>query len=473
VAVSILLSIQFSVFYNNSFARNSYDIEALDDLLSIESDTGLQSFLLENYGYGGLTPYDLMSSGVFDPAEILAPFDSQHGGKFWSEYLASSKSRLGYRIYSRAHNDINSSYYVDWLNPGSELLIDLKSDNGRQSLNRRMFSYWNPNLNLAAGNYSVSEGYGLTIGRYDYRPSSGFSNNSEFDFVYPVNSLYNGFKLVISNDNISNRIYYSDKIYDNARKRFIGTGFRYISSIIDFGAVAGLNYFKFDKTKDQKLAVGINWNIHDKLFEFGGEYAVINQSGGILLNGIFHLNSTDIKANFWHYGNRFENYNCSGMAASDYNSFYAHESHWSAGWQVWKQSLENKINSLLAMRMYYPVVDSLIGYFQMNYADKRSSSYSWVKAGLKQNRVPLLENTGAKLHYQNNKLSHDLSYAFIDLTRNLNKYIEMSLKLRTYFNGNLRWLFCERAFLAHGFRINAEVIISNGLRGNVAIEKLL
>ena len=483
---------------SNSLAYGVYDIESLDDIYrgyySGMLDNSQYSLLLENYDVGELSQNDFVAAGIFEPAEASIIEDSAFAVDIWQRFILDDIGRFGIRRYSYSSGKTFGNYYVNYRQGNLAIITDIKSFQNKYAFNKRSISYSFDDLNLTVGNYLVNEGYGLTIGRFDYRPSAGYADNGQFEFWQPVNSFYNGLKIQLTGNKFDGRCYYSDKKYGDAGKRFLGSGIDYISDRFSLGAAFGLNRFKRDNYFDQKHAAGINWKIDLEQIEIGGEIARIGNSSGLYLTGIKYLSASNIKFELWNYAEHFDNYNCSGPAASNYHTFYPDNQdigflstqagetgvastffarRYALGWQVWHQAREDNLKLLAVARWAIAIYDKATVLSQIHYSNKDENERLWLKSGISKTGLPLLNWLGVKLAFDESRLINELSYGFIELRYSTLRRLHFSMSLRSYFDGSSSWLFSEKAFLPADLKLDLDLIINDGLRINLGFEKSL
>lgn len=475
-------------------------MECLDDVYQSyyqgEIDYNVFSMLVDSYDIGDLRPEDLEAAGVFERNDLSAVSNISPDNRFWLYLLTPQKGKVGIRRYSRDFDRITGKYFFDIQLQGARLLAEAKSSDGEYFWGKRSMVLASGPLEMTMGNFVVSEGFGLTIGRLDFRPSAGFDNDDvEFDFLYPVNSYYNGLKLVMKNGNLNEKFYYSDKKYGSARKIFAGSGIVFKKENLTTGISAGLNKFDNLDVVDKRFAIGLNFKIEDKLYSVAGEYANVEKSGGLFLMGLRRFDDIAITTEFWRYGDNFNNYNCSGPSASDYRSFYPGEQELGfrsaqagetglaidfvkryifVGFQLWRQSHERQTKSSFNLRLSGKLNDDLSAIFQTVSRFKDQNGYLWLRAGVRQDEKPLLKRAGLKLYFvEKAEVVEARSYSYIDFLYGFEEQLNIFLRLRTYFDGRMRWFFGEELNITNGININAEVVIYKGKKVNIKIEKLL
>jgi hypothetical protein len=482
----------------SSYAIGVYDFKSLADIYRDYQLGGFDStqyqLLMESYDLGGLDENDLIAIGVFDPLEVFMADDTLFADNLWQQFMTGGFDRIGFRTYSYPSGKAFNNYYLNFSQYNLAIAADVKSNQDKYSFNRRSVSYKNANLDLTLGNYLAREGYGLTVGRFDYLPSAGFHDSADFDFWRPVNSFYNGLKIQLSVNNLNGRFYYSAKQYGDAIKQFYGSGADYSSDQFSIGATLGANHFHRGQFEDQKLAAGINFKLILEQYEFGGEFARVNRSGGIYLAGMRYLSVSNIKLALWHYADHFNSYNCSGMASTDYRTFYLDDQdigfrtsqagetgfasnfigqRFAIGWQVWQQAHDDNIKFLAASRWSITIADQATWLSQIHYSNKSNKENFWLKTGIGKTRLPMLNWFGVKLESDGKRWVNDQSYGFLEMRYAIQEKLNLGLHMRPYFNGKFYWLLSENAKLNGGFQLNMNLIIRDGLRINLTFEKSL
>lgn len=474
------------------------DIESIDDIYDYyytgQLDQAQFEYLLQSYDMGGLSYSDLLAIGIGDPVELFGYQDLLPDFGLSKMFENANINRAGLREYFRSAGRSSGNYYVAFGSSGYNYSLKIRSAQKRYFCDSRSLRYTRTNLSLTAGNYLADEGCGLVIGRYDYRPSTGYDNPYDFDFWSPVNSYYNGLKIQLSRNQINGRIYSSAKNYADFHRRFLGGGLLWQNDNILIGAACGFNDLYSSDIEDSRLAEGLNFRYSYSDYELGGEIAQVNRSGGIYLTGAKHLESAIIKTDYWHYAPRFENYNCSGKAASDYRSFYpagqeigfrttqAGETgiatnydrrNFGIGWQFWKQADDPKLNIMVATRCAIRLQDYAIIRNQMSYSIKNENGAVWLKSAIGEISMPYLEWLGIKLASENKKLIHSECYGFIELKHAQSEHLEFDANLRACFDGSWRGIFTEKALLSGGFRFDIELVIGSDIRTSLIFEKTL
>ncbi len=484
-----------AIFVSHAEASIIYDIESLDDLYQAyydgEIDYGTLTVLADAYNLHGLSQSDLEALGIYERQETdLTSTDS----RFWSRILAEPAGCIGYRRYSRDFGNVSGNYYLDLKVTRIETSMDIKETTGQKTLRRRTISWTDDNIRMKLGNFTATEGFGLAIGRYDYQPSAGLNYDDDFDFLYPVNSYYNGMNLAIGGGNIGSRVYYSSKEYDDSKKAFYGSAANYKLGDFTGGLAIGWNRYKNPNDTDERTAAGLNLNYDHLGFNLAGEYAVIENSGGLYLKCEKRLNNMSIGSEFWRYGNNFNNYNCSGPAASDYTSFYPGQSELgfrsaqaretglalnyssefaALGVQVWNHANRHTINSAYNLLFNRKVAYWLNTSFQTVGKSAESGGYLWSKLKLMP-AIACLDQIGVKGYFTGkNNLADDKSYVFFILIKNLGDNFDISLQARGYFNGHFTWYISEYLTASKGMNIITEINYNKDIRVNLKIEKTL
>jgi hypothetical protein len=483
---------------SSSSASWVYDVECLDDIYQTyyqgEIDYDVFSMLVDSYDLGGLKLEDLEAVGAFERTDITSMAKTLPDNKFWFWLLTPQKGKVGFRRYSRDFDKVTGMYFLDLQLQSARLQAETKSSDGEYSWGKRSLFLTSGPLKMTIGNYVVSEGLGLAVGRLDYRPSAGFSND-DGDFMYPVNSYYNGLKLAVKNGNLGERFYYSYKKYGGARKIFAGSGIVFQKNNLTAGISLGLNRFDNIDVVDKRYAIGLNLKIENQLYSLAGEYANVKKSGGLFLRGLRRFNDIVIRTEFWQYGDGFDNYNCSGPSASDYRSFYPGgqglgfrsaqagetglaidfiKKYLSLGFQIWRQSLKEQANSSFNLRLSGPLPNNLKAMLQTVSVFKDQNGYLWLKTSIMHDEKQLLERAGLKFYFMEKaKIVKVKSYSFIDISYGFKEYLNIFLRHRTYFNGRTRWYFGEELTFASGINISVDVVLYRGKRVNIKVEKLL
>jgi len=475
------------------------DTECLDDIYQAyydgEIDSEIFSLLTGSYDTGGLGLNDLEAIGAFERDDLPADSVKTSNNRFWLNLLSPRKGKLGLRRYSKNLDNAVNYYFLNWQMQPVRFAIDTEDNNGDYFFKKRWLSFSSNYFDVVLGNFRAAEGYGLTIGRFDYRPSAGMTDNIESDFLYPYNNYYNGLKISARSRAFKGRFYYSKKKYISGRKNFIGSGIDFTNGAITAGIAAGYNRFINETVSDNCLAVGLNFSIKASNFSLSGEYANVEKADGFYLKGERYIDDMILRTEFWRYDRNFNSYNSSGPSYSDYNSFYPEEQQLgfrsaqadesglavkyirndlSFGLMFWSHSYDEKINSSYNFRFQKPALGRF-DYFLLSSAKSyQDYSYLWLKTGMMTKSTFLLKQAGSKLYFEDRfDLANNKSYVFVNLSRNVKNNLTLFFKIRSYYNGQVRWYLGEELISDEGINIIAEAAYYNGVRLNLKFEKLL
>ncbi|MCP4582616.1 MAG: hypothetical protein GY839_13485 [candidate division Zixibacteria bacterium] len=452
------------------------------------------TILVNAYDHRGLTRADIEALGLFERIyfdNISAPVAKN---RFWSRVISEPAGRIEVRRYSRNLNEITDYFYLDLKENAFKVRTDLKKRDNNYSISNRSMSWNKEYASVTLGNFIAKEGFGLAIGRFDYQPSAGLEGNDEFDLQYPVNSYYNGIRLTANSGRFGGRAYYSRKKYGEALKSFYGSGFNIGDSTISGGAAFGWNRFEMDNANDETLAAGINIRLYQEYISLAGEYAIVEKSGGFFLRSECRLTDFILTGEFWRYANHYNNFNSTGPAASDYNTFFPGQNelgfrsaqagetglslnyilnNLKAGVQFWSHTGEPDINSSFNIKYRAKLTDRINTSFQTLGKIRNSGGYLWAKLILMTD-WPLLNQTGSKLYFMGkSKLIKNVSYSFVYLARNFNENTELFLNIRNYYDGRITWFVGEDLKVAAGIDISVEITRDKFTKLNVRIEKSL
>ncbi len=197
-----------------------FDTECLDDIYQAycegEIDDEVFSALTGSYNTGGLALNDLEAIGAFERDDLPTDSVKTNINQFWLNFVSPQKGKLGLRRYSKNLDNAVNYYYLNWQIQPVRLAIEAEDNNSDYYSRRRWLSMSSEPLDIVLGNFRAAESYGLTIGRFDYRPSAGITDNIESDFLYPYNNYYNGIKISARGRGFKGRFYYSKKKYISA-----------------------------------------------------------------------------------------------------------------------------------------------------------------------------------------------------------------------------------------------------------------
>ncbi len=266
-----------------SDASPIYTIENLDDLIDAYNsgmiDYRTYAILYNAYDLGGLTESDLLALNITDRSELNYLLDREDSTGFWHELLTVDRGRIGARRYSRDKDYIYGNYFGDLSTRGFDIQFEIREFEKSHEFRRRSISWSNENFSIKAGNYLVREGYGLTIGRYDYQPSSGFDKKPDLYFISPINSYYNGVNTGLAYRGFTASTYYSYKEYDYYHKNFLGGSIGLEHELLRAGLFIGFNKFENDTLINERLAMGASFKIYGEDYKLGAEFASVKKSG--------------------------------------------------------------------------------------------------------------------------------------------------------------------------------------------------
>ncbi len=485
------------ICFSKGNASPVYNIENLDDLFdayySGMIDYTTFSILYNAYDLGGLTGDDLEALNISDRTELYFLLNPEDSSGFWQELLNNRNGQLGFRRYSRDKDYIYSNYYADFFRHGFNLRFDIRKLDEQTEFRRRSIGWRNEYIELKTGNYLVKQMYGLTIGRYDYQPSAGYGNESKLNLLSPSNSYYNGFAMEINRSNFHSGSYYSYKEYDNYDKTFAGGSITYESKRYTVSIISGWNKIYNGDKDEEYLAIGTGFEINMDDYSLGGEYALVEKSAGVYLKASKQAEKLLIQSEFWHYADHFCNFNCSGPAASDYESFYPlddelgfrstqagetgvsisyHVTGLDAGLQMWNQSGSDFPNSSIYARSFHDISESIRIKYQLSYKNTETSRYFWMRV-YHDMELPVIDRLGLKTYYDDGNFIRKNSYAYSDHRYEINRQFALTLKLRFYMDNQIYWYIGESLETAPRLRLRGEVSYRDYARINIKIEKAL
>ena len=420
-------------------------------------------------------------------------WNSRVDEQFRRNFLASVKSKIGLRRYSRKFDNVSTAYYLDFRSQNLGAGFELEDRVNYYNWLRRRVSYHTNRVDLRLGNYIITEGAGLAIGRFDKQPNAGYDDGGGADFIFPDNSYYNGLSLTYGKP-FSGRFYYSRKNYDRADKDFAGFCTGYDIERLAFSLLTGWNRLAINDTVDTRLAAGLNARYTGSQYTIFGEYANLQKANAIYLRFDKTFERFKYFAEFWSYSKSFENYNCSGPAAADYETFYPENQaigfrstqagetgltlnflrkDFTAGMMCWSNRDDNRLNFDFDFSSYNLLTSQTHLLVQMAVRDRSSGRYLWSRVGLDNDYI-MKKRLGAKLRItDNNRVVHNDSYAYINLLDELTERFTMLIAVRAYFNSDYYWHIGERYNSAIGISLAAEASYHEGIFINLKIEKSL
>jgi len=494
-----LLAITFAFGYAEvGFATWLYDAESLDQLFEAyavgEIDFATLTLLSGSYDLGGLDQADLLAAGVIERIDPLAPGDRPISGSFLASILGPGGGKIGVRRSSNEEGEISASYYLTATGEHWKAKGQAEENRGRYAWDHRSFSGFTGPIEFTLGNYIISEGHGLMIGRFDFLPSAGLSATREEGFLYPLNSYYNGLKLTLVSRAISGGLYYSRKRFESTLKQFAGSGISVRVGGLSGGLAMGINRLEQNGRQDQRIATGISLDLRRPRYKLYGELAFLGRAPATFLGADRFFGSKIIKIEFWRYDEEYNSYNCSGPAATDYRSFYPEggelgfrsaqagetglftsygNSAASISAQFWTRAQDETINSTLGFQLRNRLRGKIEGYVQGTLRDKTETDYGWIKIGI----IPgknAAEQFGVKLYARDSpRISNPNSFVFIDVARNIKTNLSAYCRIKWYFNGRNRWFFGERIDFGWGVSGQVEAVIDRRTIANLKIEKAL
>ena len=482
---------------SNVRASIVYEIENLDDLFDAyylgRMEYSTFSILYDAYNMGGLSLTDIEALNVADRIELNLVERRADTTGFWSRLLLADRGRLGARRYSRDFRYISTDYYFNFLPEPVKIICNIREEDNNYDFRRRSVSFGNKFYEISLGHYLANEGYGLVIGRYDYRPIVSMAEDDGMEFWLPVNNYYNGLKAVYGKHNLGCRVYYSEKKYADNDKTFFGLGGGVRIDNLLINLAAGLNKYEMLSGQDERLALGASLNYLYESYALAGEYAVIEESGGLYLRAIKEFSGWEIETEFWSYDSQFENYNCSGPAANDYDEFRPNEdtlafrssqagetgtafhynaSMFSAGIQLWETRQNQDLKGSVYARYGQDITEKLKAHIQASYRNIDESDYFWSKIFIVSGHWPV-DRLGIKAYFNDGTMNNGSSYLFSDIKFNLNQNIGFDLRIRNYLNGNNYWFLGESFTPITDLIIRGEFSYNRYARITLKVEKLL
>jgi hypothetical protein len=488
----------FLANYSICFAFSYDDIESIDDIYRYyyegEIDQAQFEYLLQMYDLGKLNYEDILAIGIGEPAQQIAEDDSLSSNGLALIFGQAKVNKAGIRSYWDGDGNSSGNYYFHLNSDNSDYQLKIRSKNDRYFYDNRAIQIARDKLNVTIGNYLVSESYGLTIGRFDYQPSAGYDRTYDFDFWSPINSYYNGLKTELVSGNLSGRFYLSSKDYNDIKRRFAGGGVSFRNELISLGLSYGFNSAEISGRQDTRMAEGASFKLTSNDYQLGGEIAQVKRNIGCYFTAARQNDYGAIDAYFWHYARHFENYNCSGKAASDYYTFYPTDQdigfrtaqagetgaaarfakgNFAFGWQAWQQVDDPKLNLLASARLRIVLSDFAAIQNQFNYSVKSDKGDAWWKMSVGEFPISYVERTGVKINSDDKAMDNSDSYAFLTFGHMIGEQLNIRADIRGYFDGSWRTLISEKATLSGGFRLDIELVFGNNWRTSAIFEKAI
>jgi hypothetical protein len=494
----ILVSTVIITTAHNCYAFSYDDIESIDDIYryyySGQIDQAQFEYLMAMFDIGRITYEDLLSIGIIDPAELAGNDDSLSQSGIFQLINQSRIRKIGFREYFQPDEVASGNYYCSFAIADAEYRFKIRSKVNKYYCDNRSIRLYKNSVQIELGNYLVSEGYGLTIGRFDYQPSAGYNRAYDFDFWSPINSYYNGVKTEYVYNNFSGRFYLSTKYYDITKKRFSGGGLSFNRDGLTLGVAGGYNYVDINTSHETRMAEGLFFAFSKPNFMLGGEVSQVNRSAACYLTGIKVAEYGTFAADFWSYARHFENYNCSGKAASDYHSFYPADEpigfrsaqagetgaairmfkrNLALGYQTWKQVDNPELNVIVTARHTMSLDELIVISNQMSYMLKNGKGEFWWKGIVDDLPLSYLERLGFKIETHNSGMDNGDCYGFFGVRSSFKDVLDIRAAIRGYFDGAWRLIITEKTELPGGFYLATELVYGNNWRANAIVEKTL
>jgi len=381
----------------------------------------------------------------------------------------SGRLRFGNKIQDR----YNESYMlVSARSKDTNIYLKIRNDDKEKlATERRSFEINRDNYSVTLGNFAADIGCGLSLGRFDYRPVSLESDESELNqFLFPDNSFYNGVKAEFLR---SHSIVYSIKKYNDLYKNTLGTSLS--AQLRSFrigivGAFTRLSSGSYIRT----LAVG---SVFIDLGEIGAKAEIAYGESGP--GACVQVAKPDFFLRGWYYDESYINLQSSGYSHPDYQSYPDYHSEISfrqpqrgeSGFFVRKKikykNLEfknaaefwrnprtdyiNCTNSFQTRIFVSPDIRSLMRYSMY---DKNNKYQSKIESGIQILKSYDIE-ARVLLVYESKTIIEEDSKFYIMTSFPLTKSMSLAGRMRWRFDGEFDYFIEERLVLNNGLFLKA------------------
>lgn len=478
------------------FCLRLSDINTLDDLYQAyydgEIDYDLVLLLTENLDGSviGAIELDSIVSLLTQPDKDDS--DYAESSLLWQRYFTYYANKAGYRERYYSHRSPKRKAFVSQSGDRLEFLSEFQADGRHIESGKRNLSYASKNFSAKIGNFYIREGFGLAIGRYDYTPTAGFPDTARGEFIYPLNSCYNGLHMKINGNAIGSSIYFSRKKYLDATKNFLGAGVNYRIGEMVIGGNIGHNYFADDSISDRRTACGINLNFERRSSTFGAELAFIDGDIGLFCGAKLLRAGWSLRPSIWSYAADFQNYNCSGPAKDDYRSFYPANCKIGfrsaqAGESGFEMRLENRVLRL-GLQSWWPpparkyhlrvyasskliLNDRLHHRLSADFSTLRSGHRLWLKDRFEIFGFGLLRCLGSRLYFiESRGLIRSNSYFLLEAEIGDIGQNRVFSRMRNFLDGDNELLLCLAIRHWKFLLVDAELTLKEKPGGEIRIE---
>jgi hypothetical protein len=254
----------------------------------------------------------IMGNSVSDFIPYLPDKTTTADSSSDNQFPNFDRPRIFLQTGQKVEEQANSGYYLGnilWNN----VAVNYKgrTQSSKWITERRAFKLTYDRYQITIGNYTADFGLGLGIGRYDYRPVTGDTSNTQSDFLYPRNSYFNG--VMVKYDN-NLAILLSQKNYSTLKKSFGGLVLSGTKSDFLYGitlSAAQLNSI------DNHSMGAFSFFMSNERLGISGEAGYAESGAGMVLQ----IKKPEFYASLWHYDNHFINLQSSSTAWPDYLTY--------------------------------------------------------------------------------------------------------------------------------------------------------
>jgi hypothetical protein len=421
------------------------------------------------------TDFIISTLGI-SPVEIIEKLDNT--GDRQQQTIASSSRKSvppwsgRLRMGSDIRADGNESFALGAIRSGDFAAeLKIRDENGSRITERRNVKFRRNKYSLIVGNFTADIGCGLSMGRFDYRPLSLETYESDInEFLFPDNSYYNGLKAEFLD---RYTFIYSGKKYNDMYKNTFGTALEADVGSIRVGIVGAMARLS-EGSAVQTLGSG---SVFMKSGPSGleGEIAFAGSGSGVSVQAV----RPGLVLRGWYYHDSYINLQSSGFSHPDYQSytvldseisfrqpqrgesgFYAHKRvtykrfRFGNAAEFWKNPRNRKIrynNSLLAK---YHAMPSVISRLCFTVYYKNDIYYNRLEAGIGIFKDYKVE-ARAYINLSKNIVAKSESKLYITAILPLVESMSLAGRLRWRFDGLFDYYLEERLLLNDGLFLKA------------------
>lgn len=405
----------------------------------------------------GISPVDLVEN--YGTISHTSPMERKsETDRIW--LFDSGRARFGSRITDgKSENYLLTSLRT----PKYQFDFKLRDEQNKVIAERRSVELNGENYSVVLGNYMTDIGCGLNIGRFDYRPVSYEPHESDWKrFLFPDNSYYNGLKAIMGRNKT---LIYSSKKYGNLNKQLFGSALSTRIRPVHVGIAAAVTRISNQSNKRYFGTGSLYIELPEKrsraeiaYAESGAGACVQTTIGDLMLKG-------------WYYDESYLNFQSSGFAHPDYQSYSYDVSEISfrqaqsgeSGFymrkdfeldnfefdnaaEFWRNPRSDKINfnSLIQSRYYFP--GDLLSYVRYYFYNRNDLFGSRMEFGGMISKSFILDSR-LTLAFGKKSLEKENSRYYILLSLPFSNNVTLGGRGRLYFNGSYDYFLEEETLI--------------------------